>query len=201
MERRSRSQVRRLDNGLSTVSTSRHASTTRADQPPPVANQNMDPSRTLSPDRKDRYRSSGRGGGGNSGYNGYAPGMNGSYNGPSNGVSYPPPDLMVPPQGSIHVQPPGPGQPPHSNSNSYNQYTHNPPPLINNNPSTLPPPQQSAGVVNGNGYGEYRSNGLPNGGPNMPLSSPLKGMNHQENSNTLTSQVSFRNNRKYPKLH
>ena len=184
MERRSRSQVRRIDNGLSTVS-SRHASTTRADQPP------LDPARTLSPDRKDRYRSSGRGNGNGGGFNGYAPAPGGNvlYNGQMNGGNYPPqPDIMAG-QGGIHLPEQPHGQ--HSNSNSYNQYTHNPPPIISTNPASLPP--QS----NVNGYGEYRphTNGPlngHNGGSNVNngvIGSVKGSLNHSENSNTLTSQV------------
>ena len=184
MERRSRSQVRRIDNGLSTVS-SRHASTTRADQPP------LDPARTLSPDRKDRYRSSGRGNGNGGGFNGYAPAPGGNvlYNGQMNSGNYPPqPDIMAG-QGGIHLPEQPHGQ--HSNSNSYNQYTHNPPPIISTNPASLPP--QS----NVNGYGEYRpqTNGPlngHNGGSNVNngvIGSVKGSLNHSENSNTLTSQV------------
>ena len=74
MERRSRSQVRRVENAALTglggpppAAHSRHASSTRAEQQPGMLtghSNGLDPqqqARTLSPDRKDRYRASGRG--------------------------------------------------------------------------------------------------------------------------------------------
>jgi hypothetical protein len=101
MERRSRSQVRRVENaalagggGLgSQTAHSRHASSTRVAEPMMLNGGAEQGARTLSPDRKDRYRASGRGG--------YGYDM--------------PPTAGVPPH---HMVPAATG----SNANSYNQY-------------------------------------------------------------------------------
>jgi len=104
MERRSRSQVRRVENaalaggGLgSQTAHSRHASSTRVAEPMMLNGGVEQGARTLSPDRKDRYRASGRGGGG------YVYDMSPTAGG-------------VPP--SHHMLPAATG----SNANSYNQY-------------------------------------------------------------------------------
>ena len=126
MERRSRSQTRRNEGsgvGVPTVSgpnnvnnSSRHASSSRV----PETGQNSlsyrpaEQARTLSPDRRDRYRASGRG------YPGEGP------------VSLPPP--------RPDPHPSGPSSVPHSNSNSYNQYNHSQYPLTNGY-GELPPPR------------------------------------------------------------
>ena len=136
MERRSRSQVRRLENGGVPPHT-RHASSSRVEaaQPPSLDNRAAveSQSRTLSPERKDRsYRASGRGfpitgypdrsGGGASG--GYADRSAGfsDRGGVYNGGGYPPEGNM--PQS-------------HANSNSYNQY--NSGPLMNPYGEVAPP--------------------------------------------------------------
>jgi hypothetical protein len=124
MERRSRSQVRRVENngpvnGL--AAHSRHASSTRAEQQPVVAGGHLnghaglgDQARTLSPDRKDRYRASGRG-------YGYE-----ATNGPA----------AYHHQGVPGLGNGGGG----SNANSYNQYNSQPPYGYGPSPpSSLPP--------------------------------------------------------------
>ena len=113
MERRSRSQVRRVENGLAPHS--RHVSSSRLEQgvrtDVGVRPEQPEQSRTLSPDRKDRYRSSGRGPGFPS--TGFP--ITGFPNYTSGYPGHPPPsDNLV-----NHPTP-------HSNSNSYNQYTMNP---------------------------------------------------------------------------
>ncbi len=109
MERRSRSQVRRVENatlaggggGLgSQTAHSRHASSTRVAEPMMLNGGVEQGARTLSPDRKDRYRASGRGG--------YGYDM--------------PPTAGVPPP-SHHMVPAATG----SNANSYNQYNNSQP--------------------------------------------------------------------------
>jgi hypothetical protein len=107
MERRSRSQVRRVENAAlagggggslgGQTAHSRHASTTRVAEPMMLNGGVEQGARTLSPDRKDRYRASGRGGG-------YGYDM--------------PPTAGVPPH---HMVPAATG----SNANSYNQYNSN----------------------------------------------------------------------------
>jgi len=102
MERRSRSQTRRNEAGaVSGPNPNRHASSSRV---PETAHASLsyprppEQARTLSPDRRDRYRASGRG--------------------------YPDPNR----EGPTSLPPPRPEQypatnsVPHSNSNSYNQY-------------------------------------------------------------------------------
>ncbi len=105
MERRSRSQVRRVENaalaggGLGNQTAhSRHASSTRVAEPMMLNGGVEQGARTLSPDRKDRYRASGRGGGG------YGYDMPPTAGGPSH-----------------HMVPAATG----SNANSYNQYNSN----------------------------------------------------------------------------
>ena len=136
MERRSRSQVRRLENGGVPPHT-RHASSSRVEaaQPPSLDNRAAveSQSRTLSPERKDRsYRASGRGfpitgypdrsgGGAGGGYADRSAGFN-DRGGVYNGGGYPPDSNM--PQS-------------HSNSNSYNQY--NSGPLMNPYGEVAPP--------------------------------------------------------------
>ena len=126
MERRSRSQTRRNEgSGVGVAPTtgtnnvnnsSRHASSSRV----PETGQNSlsyrppEQARTLSPDRRDRYRASGRG------FPGEGP------------VSLPPP--------RPDPHPSGPSSVPHSNSNSYNQYNHSQYPLTNGY-GELPPPR------------------------------------------------------------
>ena len=135
MERRSRSQTRRNDgsggvgvpiSGPNNVNnSSRHASSSRV----PETGQNSlsyrpaEQARTLSPDRRDRYRASGRG------YPGEGP------------VSLPPP--------RPDPHPSGPSSVPHSNSNSYNQYNSQYP--LSNGYGELPPPRphQPYGGVGG----------------------------------------------------
>lgn len=103
MERRSRSQTRRNEAGAVPGATTgapqgagRHASSSRVPEnggPPPLSYPRPpEQARTLSPDRRERYRSSGRG---------YPEGL----------ASLPPPRPE-----------PHPSSVPHSNSNSYNQY-------------------------------------------------------------------------------
>ena len=122
MERRSRSQTRRTDGGVAGgapgQNNNRHASSSRLPEtghaqlsyprPPEQA-------RTLSPDRRDRYRASGRGG-----YPDQGP------------TSLPPPrpDQYPPQTSSV----------PHSNSNSYNQYNSQYP-INTGGYGELPPPR------------------------------------------------------------
>jgi hypothetical protein len=124
MERRSRSQTRRQGEGQHGAAPApgppgpaqRHASSSRL---PEVVSGHAalsfrapEQARTLSPDRRDRYRASGRG-----------------YQGEAGPASLPPP--RPEPQGSV----------PHSNSNSYNQYNHAQFPVLTNGYGELPPPR------------------------------------------------------------
>ena len=125
MERRSRSQVRRVENGLAPHS--RHVSSSRLEQgvrtDVGARTEQSEQSRTLSPDRKDRYRSSGRG-----------PGF------PSTGfpiTGFPNYTTGYPAHPSAGENMPINNNIPHSNSNSYNQYTQQ---LQMNAYGDVPPP-------------------------------------------------------------
>ena len=130
MERRSRSQVRRLENGVGGggLSVPRHASSSRADPSGGggggrvVDHPHHQPDhRTLSPDRKDRYRSSGRGG-----YSAAPAGGVGMYTDGYQQNGYAPPPLQPPDNigggGGMGQQQHTNTN--HSNANSYNQYNH-----------------------------------------------------------------------------
>ena len=132
---------------------SRHASSSRADPnnpprgvmaaEPPIMNSADHQTRTLSPDRKDRYRSSGRGGG--FPITGF-PATNPSFPNGGGGGYAPPPAAVDAIQNNLQQL--------HSNPNSYNQY--------NNNNNTAVQQQQM------NPYGE-----VPPPRPTPPASSSL----------------------------
>ena len=192
MERRSRSQGRRLDNNgaLAAAPYSRHASSSRADPQDPRHASNsradtQDPrhasssradshdprhasssrvdshdprharaepqdSRTLSPDRKDRYRSSGR-----AGNNGFP---NGMYATDGFKSGYAPSPEAMPNNLGIH-----------SNANSYNQYDHQGPHGAHQSSHGVlqGAPHQGAQQLSLNAYGE-----VPPPRPTPPTSLP-----------------------------
>ena len=134
MERRSRSQTRRNEGSggslmagagggaVPAAISSRHASSSRLPEAGHAALSYPRPpeqARTLSPDRRERYRASGRG------YGPVHPGEG--------------PASLPPPRPDTHPQGQG-GSVTHSNSNSYNQYNHSQYPLTNGY-GELPPPR------------------------------------------------------------
>lgn len=151
MERRSRSQTRRNEGGVGgpvpapgPPNGSRHASSSRlAEQQAGLSYRPMDQARTLSPDRRDRYRASQRGDG---------------------------PTSLPPPRPE---HPSGQSSVPHSNSNSYNQYNQQYPQLTNGYGELPPPrPQPPYGGAVAPPRPEPPSGYQPGGHASQPAPQP-----------------------------
>ena len=186
MERRSRSQTRRNEGGgvvgvapsatgpNNVNNSSRHASSSRV----PETGQNSlsyrpaEQARTLSPDRRDRYRASGRG------YPGEGP------------VSLPPP--------RPDPHPSGPSSVPHSNSNSYNQYNQSyalNPRYVTQGAEAAPPPRPLP-PSSGPGYAAPNnapprpdppsSNPYNSTSPNVSPSKPSSNLGSQDKAGSLS---------------
>ena len=169
MERRSRSQTRRNDGGVSVPgqNPNRHASSSRLPETSHASLSYPRPpeqARTLSPDRRDRYRASGRG--------------------------YPDPNR----EGPASLPPPRPDQypnsVPHSNSNSYNQYNQQFS-LSTNGYGEMPPPRPNPPSTM-----SYNNNNAPprpdppsgyqqNSTSNSQLQNPVSAHSPSKNTNTL----------------
>lgn len=186
MERRSRSQTRRNEPGPTVqgaLNSNRHASSSRVPEtshgtlsyPPP-----QEQARTLSPDRRDRYRASGRG-----------------YDGGPASMPAPRQDerSQYLPSGAAQ------GSVPNSASNSYNQYNGHPLSSSSDAPPPRPNPptnsQSSANSMNNHNSAPPPRPEPPNGyipsNNNIPTSnntSPTKVPNSDNKSNTLNNNIS-----------